>query len=280
MLFKALQETTARYPRFNLIPPSSELLTKRWKEVADTFCDQAEKIALRNCPAYDDHLMLLEEELFLGTLGTSAKMEHSDQNLLHRSRLEIAQIVKTLRREIKDMKPDDCDSDSSSGEDEPTLSRQAKDAKKRLARLERLRPRIYGGDEEADESDDSDVVEIPRPTSFGSASRKREVNDDDSDVVEIPRPSGSKNQQTADDGNNSDSSIEEIAAPDPKEIVIKRAFNACQYGLEVLSEHDVVPYGTRLFTYVALDVLLFTIRRNTRAKKDADGDPVGAEATL
>lgn len=285
VLFKALQETTARYPKFNLVPPAVEYLQKKWKDAADTFCDLTERVAVRNCPARDDAQKLIEEELFLGTLGTSQRLDYGDSDLMHRARIQVSEIVRTLRREIKDLKPqDEEDEDSSDGEAfiSPRIAQQMET---RQAILERLRSRpiykdneaISDGTEESHAESDDDVVEIPRPANFGARTDQDAVLSSEDltakkEVIEIA-------DTDSDSGHSAESSIVEVEAPDREDVIIKRAFNACQYALRRLSDDNIVPYGLRLFAYVALDVLLTTIRRKT-ALSNIPEDGVDAQANV
>lgn len=243
----------------------------------DTFCDLAEKIALRNCPANDNTQKLLEEELFLSTLGTSQRLDYGDSDLMYRARLQISEVVRTLRREIKDLKPHDGEDDGSD-DDEHFVPRRPRDARrnqlqKDLRKRLQLQP-IYAGADSAHENGTADPVED---------------QDDDDEVVEIANPflsggdpqSSSASKRTVivvpdSDDSDSDESIVEIEAPDPDEVIIKRAFNACQYALQRLMDSETVPYGLRLFAYVALDVLLSTIRRKTGLNKATKAEGEGS----
>lgn len=247
----------------------------------DTFCDLAEKIALRNCPAHDNTQKLLEEELFLSTLGTSQRLDYGDSDLMFRARLQISEVVRTLRREIKDLKPQD-EEDDGSDDDEHFAPRRPRGAhRSRLQKdiLDRLQQQpIYTGKDDAHENG-----------SAGPVGEQIDDHDDDDEVVEITNPfvsrgnpqSSSASKRTVivvpdSDDSDSDSSIVEVEAPDPDQVIIKRAFNACHYALQRLMDSEVVPYGLRLFAYVALDVLLSIIRRKTglnRATKEERADP-------
>lgn len=44
--------------------------------------------------------------------------------------------------------------------------------------------------------------------------------------------------------------------------VVKRAYSAAYYALDVLLDNEYAPYGTRLYAFVCVDLLLSTIRNN------------------
>lgn len=265
----------------------------------EDFCDQAQKIASRNCPARADHLRLLEEELFLGTLLMSQKLDHADLDLMHRARSQISEQVVTLRREIKDLRPGDEDYDDEDDEAEftppssnPSSKRPQETAHSRTssvrAKLERSRsPRRSRSVVVIDDSDDDEVVEIPRPTLTRGRSRAMPSGSSRRPA----KPPAPTNRFTAkeessdsgvDEGYASDSSsIVEIARPDPRLTIIKNAYNATLFAFETLTETDgPAPYGVRLFALVALDILLGTIRLKTGPVLDEKGDAKGAQAAL
>ncbi|KAF8299892.1 RdRP-domain-containing protein [Clavulina sp. PMI_390] len=330
VLFKALQETTGRFPHLPLTLCEPFELEADWGASAATFCDLTEKIAFRNSPARDSNLKLLEEELFLGTLGSSQRLESDDYNLVYRARMQVAEVVRTLRREIKDLDREDAEADDSDDEEAisprgapaPPVSRAVKQAERRKILLDRLgllpdyntqsstssEPTLAvsstvspPNDEEAEPSSDDEVVEITRPDDIeeirqrqrrrsssrlgsqhqggtsGSSKDKAIVISDSEEEISHPGNSGDEdeNADIADDESVLEATTpsKPAAKADVDLVVIQRAFNACHYALGGLSEDGVVPYGLRLFAYVALDVLLATIRRRT-----AFGAPVKQEA--
>jgi hypothetical protein len=218
------------------------------------FCTQAEKIAYRNSLSLQDHLHLLEEELFVGTSGTAGKIDHGDMELLHRARTQMSEIVRTLRREIKDLKSEDEDSDDDDFDDEGEDGAIHNAVKK-----EEDIPDYHGGRNGAGVKSEEDQKPL-----FTSPSGAKEKDEDD-DIVEIPRPANvpSAAPLSPSHFDEADEEIQEIQRPDKHLITIRRAYNACHYALDVLSNSQKAPFGTRLFALVAMELLLSIIKTKT-----------------
>ncbi|KAF8299894.1 RdRP-domain-containing protein [Clavulina sp. PMI_390] len=309
VLFKALQETTGRFPDLCLIPPEPEQLENDWGETAAAFCDLTEKIALRNSPANDSTLKLREEELFLGTLGSAQRLERDDYNLVHRATTQVIEIVRTLRREIKDLDQEDIEDDDSD-DDEPIaryaspeipVGRVVNQADRRKTLLERIgllpdyvgrsptssgsapaasimafaaraghsgtslggpaaqsKPSEIGG-HQTSSSRSPTGTPVPEASS-GETSGAPDLKNDRSHTGDDNEDAGPVKDNSAVEDTRPSESAPKV---DAELVIIQRAFNACHYALGGLSDDGVVPYGLRLFAYVALDVLLATIRRRT-----------------
>lgn len=267
-------------------------------------------------------------------------------DLMHRARVQVAELVRALRREIKDLKQDDEEDEDSDDEaeatparpqasrGEPSISQKQARAAEREGRRKTLIERLHlqplhtstsapaetssGRDSQPGggrrftgvsqgghyEDEDDEIVEISRPCVLQpslsrdsrrnprnssivsippsvrsqpviviSSSSEPEVDDSDHDsdsssIVEIVAPKhlrSSKHGAIRDgsDAESDSSSVVEVHPPDADEITIKRAFHACHYAVQRLEDEDIVPYGLRLFAYVALDLLLSTVRRKT-----------------
>ena len=257
MLFKVLENVRLRYPQLGLDPPARAYVEKKWSTHMTVFCTQAEKIAYRNSLSLQDHLHLLEEELFVGTSGTAGKIDHGDMELLHRARTQTSEIVRTLRREIKDLKSEDEDSDDDDFGDEGEEGATSNAMKQEDLSHDHLDPgNAMVKSEENQGMPPGSLTEDRKPLPKPAFEAEDE---EDSDIVEIRRPPSSPGNSSS-RTRNDDEEIQEIERPDRHSVTIRRAFNACHYALDVLSKSQRAPFGTRLFALVAIELLLSVIK--------------------
>lgn len=176
VLYKILQAVRDRFPEYEFSPPSAVQAQARryislayrqpfnpkhsclfgqmeWRDPLQGFTKQAEKIAFRNSPSNQNRL--LEEELFLGVSGVPGKLERSDDELVHRAKQEMSEIVVALRREIMGVGQEEAEYEADEDEDLDELERRIVDEEGSLDGW---------GDDQSDASASSPASPPPPPS--------------------------------------------------------------------------------------------------------------------
>ncbi|KIY65187.1 RdRP-domain-containing protein [Cylindrobasidium torrendii FP15055 ss-10] len=252
VLHKILVATEAKYTQLSFGKWNAKRAAYVWKVPALEFCTECEKIGYRNSFSQRDTHRLGEEELAVGQTG-SLKPEHGELDMMHKARVQMSELVRRLRGEIKDMKDGDEDIDDMGDiELENDDEGQTVLVKK----------------EEVEELDDASfLARLAKETRV-----KREKDDDEVEIIEpgmsikeedrevSPASREGDETEASEDEDEDEDEIQETVRPDWRVMAAGRAFGACVYAQETLEADKKVPFGIRLFSLVAVETLLSVIR--------------------